>query len=100
MIGANVTEVQLWRAPPFYLMIDRQKFSERMTEESQWETLLALLKAGSRGLLGDDLVIHLKSSDTSLSPWAFGNVVTFPPNSYSPSICRTHASLEHSYTRR
>ncbi len=69
MSGASIIEVQQWHAPPFYLMLEWSKFSELLTEESQWETLLALLIAGSCGLLRNELVIHLKASN---NPWGYG----------------------------
>ncbi len=74
MSDAIITEVQMWHEPPFYLTIKWTDFSNCMSEESQWETLLALLKAGSRSLLGDNMVIHLKSSE---NPWGYGKPLSF-----------------------
>ncbi len=64
MNDVKLTEVWTVHAPSFYLMINWAKFIEsEVSPESQWETVFALLKAGSRGMLGDDLSIHLKCSE-------------------------------------
>lgn len=73
MNAAKVVEVQMWNTPTFYLMIEWSKF-RNLSQESQWETLLAFLKAGSSSFLGDDTAIHLKSFDDS---WNAGEWVNF-----------------------
>lgn len=74
MSNARLIEVQLWHSPPFYLAIEWSRFRNTMTEDSQWETLLALINAGSRYTLGPDPVIHIKSST---NPWGYGDLA-FP----------------------
>lgn len=61
----------MWHVPPFYLMVEWSRFRS-LDAESQWETFVALLIAGSLNSLGDDPVIHMKSIE---DPWGSGEFI-------------------------
>lgn len=64
MNEARMIEVRTKFAPSFYIIINWEKFTGKdHTLESQWETIIALLKSGSRNLMGHKLAIVLNSSE-------------------------------------